>query len=301
MAILNRVAGWLARLGALVACAGLILTGCAGSPAPVAVPSEAPTTGVPGLPRPEHVVVVILENRGFEQVVGNPEAPYLNELINQAALFTAATAITHPSQPNYLALFSGDTQGVRDNGCPYSFAAPNLARQLLDAQLSFAIYAEDLPSAGDPVCSNGGYARKHNPLPNFTNVPPQLSQPFSAFGPDYAALAQVAFVIPNLCHDMHDCPVATGDAWLRAHLDGYRRWADTHRSLLVITWDEAEGGSPTNRIPLIITGQLVKPGRYAEPVDHYRLLRTLEDMFGLGHLGQAISRTPILDAWAPAS
>ncbi len=284
----------------------LLTAGCGGQPAPVVVPTQPPTSGVAGvagLPRPDHVVVVVMENHGLDQVVGNPAAPYLNQLANQGALFTQASAVTHPSEPNYLALFSGDTQGVTDDGCPYSFGTPNLARQLLDAGLGFALYAEGLPRSGDPVCSAGEYARKHNPVPDFTDLPAQLSQPFRAFGPDhpdhpdYTALPQVSFVVPNLCDDMHDCPVAAGDAWLRSKLDGYRRWAATHHSLLVVTWDEDEDNSPANRIPLIMTGQMVRPGRYAEPVDHYRLLRTLEDMFGLGHLGHAIPRTPITDTW----
>ncbi len=281
----------------LVASVGLLTAGCGGQGLPVVVPTQGPSSSVAGLPRAAHVVVVIMENHNLDQVVGNPDAPYLNALISEGALFTQASAIAHPSQPNYLALFSGDTQGVTDDGCPNSFAAPNLARQLLDAHLGFALYAEDLPAAGDPVCDSDDYARKHNPVADFSNLPGRLSQPFTAFGPDYAALPQVSFVIPNLCHDMHNCTTAAGDAWLRSALDGYRRWAATHQSLLVVTWDEAEDDSAANRIPLIVTGQMVRPGRYAEQVDHYTMLRTLKDMFGLGHIGHAIQRAPILDTW----
>ena len=239
----------------------------------------------------------MLENHNYNQVIGKRSAPFLNELANGGALFTDSRAITHPSQPNYLALFSGDTQGVTGDSCPNSFATPNLAGQLLDAHLDFALYAEDLPTPGDPVCSSGDYARKHNPVPDFTNLPGRLSQPFTAFGSDYAALPQVSFVIPNLCHDMHDCPIAAGDAWLRSTLDGYRRWSAANQSLLVVTWDEAENNSAANRVPLIMAGQMVRPGRYAESVDHYAVLRTIEDMFGLGHIGNATQCTPIRDIW----
>ncbi len=287
---------WLIALLAVVASLGLT-GGCAGQGRLVAVPAQSPTSSLAGMPRPDHVVVVIMENHNLDQVVGDPDAPYLNQLISEGALFTQASAITHPSQPNYLALFSGDTQGVTGDGCPNSFDTPNLGRQLLDAHFGFGLYAEDLPTAGDPVCSRDQYARKHNPVPDFTNLPGRLAQPFTAFGADYAALPQVSFVIPNLCDDMHDCPIAAGDAWLRSNLDGYRRWAATHQSLLVVTWDEAEDNSAANRVPLIMAGQMVRPGRYAEPVDHYRVLRTLEDMFGLGHIGNAIPSTPILDTW----
>ncbi len=287
---------WATVLLALAAMVGLT-AGCGGQGRPVVVPTQSPTSSLTGLPRPDHVVVVIMENHNLDQVVGNPDAAYLNQLISEGALFTQDSAITHPSQPNYLALFSGDTQGVTGDGCPNSFATPNLARQLLDAHLGFALYAEDLPTAGDPVCSRDQYARKHNPVPDFTNLPGRLAQPFTAFGSDYAALPQVSFVIPNLCHDMHDCPIAAGDVWLRSNLDGYRRWATTHQSLLVVTWDEAEDNAAANRVPLIMTGQMVRPGRYAEPVNHYRVLRTLEDIFGLGHIGNTIRSTPILDTW----
>lgn len=203
---------WAIALLAVVASVGLITAGCSGQSGPVAVPTQGPTSGLAALPRPRHVVVVIMENQNLDQVVGNPDAPYLNQLISDGALFTQDSAITHPSQPNYLALFSGGTQGVTGDSCPHSFAAPNLAGQLLDAHLGFALYAEDLPAAGDPVCDRAGYARKHNPVPDFTNLPGRLGQPFTAFGSDYAALPQVSFVIPNLCHDMHDCPIADGDA-----------------------------------------------------------------------------------------
>ncbi len=288
---------WATALLVVVASVGLITAGCGGQPRSTVVPTQGPTSSLTGLPRPQHVVVVIMENQNLDQVVGNPDAPYLNQLIGGGALFTQDSAVAHPSQPNYLALFSGDTQGVTGDSCPHSFATPNLASQMLDAHLGFALYAEDLPAAGDPVCSTDDYARKHNPVPDFTNLPGRLTQPFTAFGSDYAALPQVSFVIPNLCHDMHDCPLADGDAWLRTALDGYRRWAATHQSLLVVTWDEAEDNSAANRVPLIVTGQMVRPGRYAESVDHYRVLRTLEDMFGLGHIGNAIQRTPIRDIW----
>lgn len=165
---------WATALLVLAATVGLTAS-CGGLGPPVAVPTERPPSSPAGLPRPDHVVVVIMENHNLDQVVGNPDAPYLNQLISEGALFTQASAITHPSQPNYLALFSGDTQGVTGDGCPNSFDTPNLARQLLDAHFDFTLYAEDLPAAGDPVCSRDQYARKHNPVPDFTNLPARLA------------------------------------------------------------------------------------------------------------------------------
>ncbi|WP_245573164.1 alkaline phosphatase family protein [Amycolatopsis benzoatilytica] len=249
------------------------------------------------MPRPDHVVVVVLENHGSDQVAGNPKAGYLNQLAAEGARFTNATGVAHPSQPNYLALFSGNVQGITDDSCPHTFTAPNLARQLLDAGHSFGAYAEDLPKAGYSGCQAGDYVRWHAPWTDFTTVPPSVNRPFSEFGPDFAKLPTISFVIPNMCHNMHNCGTAVADAWLRAHLSGYAAWAATHNSLLVVTFDEAEDASATNGIPLSLTGPMVRPGSYAEPVDHYRLLRTLEAMYGLPALGNAADREPISDAW----
>jgi len=245
------------------------------------------------VPRFDHVVVVVEENRSYADIIGNSAAPYLNSLAAGGALFTRSYALTHPSEPNYLALFSGATHGLTDDSCPHSYAAPNLGSQLLGAGLSFAGYSDSLPSDGFTGCSSGPYARKHNPWVNFPNVPASGNRTLSRFGSNYAALPTVSFVIPNLDHDMHDGSVAGGDSWLKAHLDGYARWASTHNSLLIVTWDE-DDRSAGNHIPTIFYGASVKVGRYAERITHYRVLRTLEAAYGLASLGGAL---PITDVW----
>ena len=103
------------------------------------------------------------ENRGYGEIIGSPQAPYINQLALAGASFTDAHAITHPSLPNYLALFSGSTQGVMDDSCPLSFRLPNLQSDLLEAKLTFVGYSEDLPATGSDVCVSGYYARKHVP------------------------------------------------------------------------------------------------------------------------------------------
>ncbi len=249
------------------------------------------------MPRPAHTVVVVLENRAFGQVIGSPDAPYLNELGRRGALFTHSYAITHPSEPNYLALFSGSTQGVTSDNCPLSFSGPNLASGLLAAGQTFTGYAEDLPAVGSAVCSAGEYARKHVPWADFRNVPPSASRPFSSFpASDFGRLPTVSFVIPNLCNDMHDCSVATGDAWLRAHLSGYVNWAMSHDSLLIVTFDE-DDGTQLNQIPTIFVGQQVRPGSYPERVTHYTVLATIEAAYGLPRDGAAAAVSPITDIW----
>jgi acid phosphatase len=252
------------------------------------------------LPRPAHVVVVVEENHAYDAILGASAAPYINSLAAGGATFTQSFAVTHPSQPNYLALFSGSTQGVTDDGGPHTFAAPNLGGELIQSGRTFAGYSEGLPSAGYTGLVSGGYARKHNPWSDFADVPASANQPLTSFPSDFSKLPTVSFVIPTLGDDMHDGSVRQGDDWLRDHLSAYATWAKTHDSLLVVTWDE-DDRSASNQIPTIIAGQGVKPGRYAEHVTHYGVLRTLEDMYGLGHAGASAQAAPITDIWASAA
>jgi hypothetical protein len=300
------------RLAALAAAAATLTTaGCVssstgagagpagasqvGSAAIATAPSVA---GHPALPRPAHVVIVMMENHSFADVIGSQAAPYLTSLAAGGADFSQSFAITHPSQPNYLALFSGSTQGVTSDTCPLTFSAPNLAADLLTANKTFTSYSEDLPSAGSKACTAGNYARKHAPWTDFSNVPGSVSKPFRSWpAGNYANLPDVSFVIPNLCDDMHNCPVATGDAWIRVHLSGYATWAMKHNSLLIITWDE-DDNTAANQIPTIFAGQHVKPGRYSTRINHYSVLRTIEDAFDLSYDGAAATASPITSIWA---
>jgi len=239
-----------------------------------------------------------MENHSYGDIIGSPDAPFINQLASHGAIFTHSRAVTHPSEPNYLALFSGSTQGVADDSCPHRFSTPNLAADLIRAGKSFAGYAEDIPAAGPAVCSAGEYARKHVPWVNFSNVPGSVSMPFTSFGSGgFGQLPTVSFVIPNLCDDMHDCSVPAGDAWLRAHIGGYADWAMSHNSVLIVTWDE-DDGSQANQIPTIFAGQQVRPGRYAEPITHYSILATIDAAYALPRDGQAATATPVTSIWA---
>jgi acid phosphatase len=249
-----------------------------------------------GLPRPDHVVVVVEENKGFGRIFNSPEAPYINSLAAQGALFISSFAVRHPSEPNYLALFSGSTQGVGDDSCPHSFNRPNLGSALIDAGLTFAGYSESMPQAGYLGCETGTYARRHNPWSNFPAIPAEANLPFTAFPTNYADLPSVAFVVPNLGNDMHDGPIQRGDDWLQEHLDGYIQWAQTHNSLFVLTWDE---GSGNNQIATLMVGPMVRPGEYCERIDHYTVLRTLLDMFRLTPFGSTTNVDAITSAWRP--
>jgi acid phosphatase len=245
-------------------------------------------------------VVVIEENRSNAHIIGSADTPYINSLARLGATFTDYHAIAHPSQPNYLALFSGSTQGVIDNTIPRRFTAPNLGGQLVKAGFDFGGYSEDLPYTGYPGPKYRDYHRRHNPWADFADVPAWDNMPMRRFPSPghYEELPDVSFVVPNLRHDMHDGTIRQGDDWLKQQLDPYAQWAMTHNSLLVVTWDE-DDLSESNRIPTVIVGQGVEPGAYPQPLSHYSLLRTLEDMYGLPALGNAAQATPIDMVWSP--
>ena len=129
-------------------------------------------------------------------------------------------------------------------------------------------------------------------------MPAEANQPLSAMPADYAQLPTVSFVVPNLCHDMHNCSIAEGDEWLRENIDGYAQWALTHDSLLIVSFDESASKSDrANHIATVAVGQRVVPGAVTERTDHYRLLRTLEDLYGLPPLGNSAQSTAIVQLW----
>lgn len=251
------------------------------------------------LPRPERVVVVIEENRGYAQIMNMRNSnSYIHALARRGMLFTQSYGVGHPSQPNYLALFSGSTQGMDNNACPNNFTSGNLASRLLDAGLSFASFSESLPATGDLSCAAGAYRRKHNPVSNWqgSTLPAGLNRRFSDFPADFAALPTVSFVIPDQDHDMHDGSFEAADAWLKAHIEPYVDWAMKHNSLLVLTWDE-DDGSEGNRIVTILVGPMVKRGESSQRIDHYSVLRTLLDFYGLPALGASRDAMPIKGVW----
>jgi acid phosphatase len=264
----------------------------AGAPCLAAVRQSA-------IPEPAHVVVVIEENRSFEQIVGNPSAPYINRLIRRAALFSGSHGVTHPSLPNYFALFAGRTN-TNGDGCPATGIptdAPNLASELIAAHRSFTGYAEALPTPGFTGCWAGTYARTHAPWVHFSSVPASASVPLAALR-SYDDLPTVAFIVPDVLDDMHDGSIRRGDAWLAAHLEPLLAWGWTHGVLVIVTWDE--GFDATNHIPTIFVGPMVRPGRYAEYIDHFRVLRTIEALYRLPSLGATRSASPITDCWRSA-
>jgi acid phosphatase len=265
---------------------------------------------------PSHIVVVIEENHSYDQIIGNADAPFINKLAAEGALFTDSHGIAHPSQPNYLALFSGSTQGTTGDGAVRGtpLTAPNLGAALIANGYTFAGYSEGLPAVGSLKHSApGGYARKHNPWsdwqadsPGPNQLPAGANQPFKNFASDFDRLPTVAFVVPNLNHDQHGdgltadrTLIRESDAWLQRNIGAYAQWAVTHNSLLIVTWDEDDNDdSPANHIATILIGAQVKPGKYAQRIDHYGVLRMIEDFYGLPRAGASEQAAPIVGAIA---
>jgi acid phosphatase len=259
---------------------------------------------------PGHIVIAILESHGYSQLIGSSSAPYINNLANDtsSALFTESYAITHPSQPNYLVLYSGSTQGVTDNNVPSGnpFTTANLGRQLIDSGKTFITYSEDLPEVGYNGATSDAYARKHNPVTNWmgsgiNQVSPTTNQPFSAFPTDnFSLLPTVCYVVPNLKNDMHNgtdpSRIRTGDKWIYYNLDSYIQWAKTNNSLFILTFDE-EGNTTENHIITIFTGQMVQSGQYSAKINHYSVLHTIEKMYGLPYIDDSLALTPITYCW----
>jgi len=299
-----------ACLCALATATCLYLAGCNRSQ--TAIPSPAPSgtssstrSPAPGSSRTQHrtptsppsvaslvkhVTIIIMENHGYGEIIGNAEAPYINSLAKSSALFTNSYAISHPSEPNYLALYSGSTQGLTGDDCPTNFPGPSLGGELIGAHKTIRGYMEDLPSVGSTVCANEDYARKHNPLADFSDTPTQSSVPYVQISADMASNAYptVAFIAPNLRDDMHDGTIAMGDQWLAANVPAILAFDATHKGLLILTWDEDDKRSG-NQIATIAAGPMVIPGRYNQQINHYSVLRTVTNLFSL----------PVLNGAAP--
>jgi hypothetical protein len=297
--------GWVARVlavlvgvGALTACTSHAVVGHRSSSRSTA----SSTASTPRTRRPAHIVVVVMENRSYADIVHNRTAPYLNELLEQSASYSDFHAEAHPSLPNYLALFSGSTHRLRSDSCHHQFRSESLADEVLDAGLSYTSYAESLPRVGYAGCAAPGYrrippsmyeyVRIRAPWTAFSDIPADLNQPFTSFPPDYSRLPVLSFVIPNLQDSMHSGSVSRGDHWLAIHIGAYATWAHRHHSWLVITWDEDDYRAD-NHIPTIITGAGIVAGTYSQPIDHYDLLRTIEVALGVPAIGSAAHAAPI--------
>lgn len=264
-------------------------------------PTSAPGPGASGEPGPipafGHVFLLVMENKRYDQVIGSSAAPYLNDLANRYALATADTAVSHPSQPNYLALWSGSTQGVTDDGV-HDITAPTLADQVEASGRTWHVAAENVPlgcyrgaTAFGGEDGSGSYARKHEPAISFTSVSSDSTRcgqitDFRHFDPTEGNLW---LIVPNLCDDTHDCPIGTGDAFLRRFLPTILDSPAFADGVLFITWDEGSGSAGGGgRVPLVVVSpRSLWVGTSDTPHDHYSILRTIETAWGLPCLANA--------------
>ena len=246
-----------------------------------------------------HVIWIWMENRSYDNVVGNRSAPYRNRLAAQCGLATDYRAVAHPSLPNYVAATSGGTWGIADDSPPstHRLRVASIFGQLTAAGKTWRSYEESMPSNCD-LTSSGDYAVKHNPAAYY--VPdreacrrsdvPMGTTSSGRFTSDLRAgrLPTFSFVTPNLCDDMHDCSTSTGDRWLSRWVPRIVAGPDYRRgdTVLVITFDEAE--DPSNRVAAVVVSPSTPPRtRSAASFTHYSLLKTTEQLLGLPALGRA--------------
>ena len=293
-------------LGCLVAIA---LTACGGS-ASSAEPIQSHPTPPARAPRgtPTHIAVVVMENHEYGDIIKSSNAPYINGLARSYALATGMYAISHPSLPNYLALTGGSTFGISSDCTDCTVVARGIVDQLKAARVSWRAYMEGLPHPCFTGAGAGDYAKKHDPFVYYTRTAsnPALCAnvvPFNRLAADERAggLPRFVWITPNLCHDMHDCSVATGDRFLSSMVPPLLNALGPH-GLLVLTWDEGSSDAGCCRlasgghIATILAGGLARRGaRLRTPVDHYSVLQLVEDLLGLPRLrGAACACTPSL-------
>jgi hypothetical protein len=262
-----------------------------------------------GVPAHDRVVIVVMENKSYGVASSQP---YTQTLMAQGATFARSFAVTHPSQPNYIALFAASTLGVTSDVCPAPgspFSAENLGHACEAAGKTWRAYSENLPVAGGTACSYDGnastglYTRKHDPWTYFTNVDHLNERPYGDLAIDLAAntLPNLVYIIPNNCHNSHNsstpgCTALDADTWLSQNLPAVIG-ALGPNGLLILTWDEDDSASG-NHILTVFVGPHVQQGVVSNiSVSHYTMLRTICDAMGLTPFAQGVFETPITYVW----
>ena len=278
--------------------------GATPTPTPTPTPGGVPAAAVPAF---NHVYVIVFENHEYSQIVGSSAAPFINSLVTTYGVSTSFYAERHPSEPNYLALVSGSTQGVTDDG-QYNLGAENLFHQLSTAGHSWHSYQQGFPgncytgssasSRVDGAGLSGAYARKHDPAISFTNVsgdPAQCANITGLAGFDPAA-ADFELIVPNLINSMHDGTIADGDAFLKAFLPQITGSAAFNNSVVFVTFDEGTSntGGGGRVVTIAIPSGRTTNWSSSSTYSHYSILRTVEEAWGLPLLGGA-SSAPAID------
>ncbi len=250
--------------------------------------------GVAGNVQYDHVVWIMLENVGYS-VVGSSSAPFFNQMASRCGLATNYYAISHPSLPNYIALTSGSTQGISDDGEPAShpLRSPSIFSQLAS---NWRALVESMPTPCDRVTS-GQYAARHNPAVYYTSIGASCRRNDVPLRFPLNLSAAFTMIVPNICDDMHSCPVAVGDAWLRrvVPLIIASSQYQSRSLVLFITFDENDSDA-SNRVPtLVIAPSTPKGERATARFTHYSLLRTTETLLHLGPLDFATTAPSMIN------
>ena len=281
------------------------------APTPVSVPLvQTAVANIPGaivpntkIPKFEHIIVIVFENRNYADVIGNSSLPTFNQLATDHVLLTQYYAVTHPSLPNYLALIGGDTFGITSD-CNDCFINQKSLPDLIEASgRSWKTYQEDLP-APCFIGDSGYYAQKHDPFIYFDSIRTQSQRcqksvvPLTALDADLArnTLPDYSFIMPNLCNSGHDCNLQTGDKWLGRMINKLTgSTALGQQYLIAIVFDEASEdnssccglpGQAGGRVMAVLVSPLAKAGfQDKTPLSHYSLLKTILVSWGLPGLG----------------
>lgn len=275
------------------------IAGCgAGAPD---TPVRLPVPGSVPASRSSHVVTIVMENKDAGSVLGPGGMPFVRRLARRYGVATAAYGVRHPSLPNYLALTGGSTFGIASDCTSCHVAAASIVDQLEARRIGWRAYMEGMPRACyGGASSPAGYAKKHDPFLYFDRIARNPARcrrvvPLTRLDADLrrGRLPAYAWISPGLCHDTHDCPAATGDRFLARLVPPLLRALGPH-GFLVLTWDEGTGasgccgGSRGGHVATVVAGPDVRPGaRSARPLDHYGVLRTVEDALGLPRLRAA--------------
>jgi phosphatidylinositol-3-phosphatase len=255
--------------------------------------SQVPAT----VPR-QHIVVIVMENKRYSSIMGSRHAPFMNALARRFGRANRYFANDHPSLPNYLNLIAGHDFGINDNGEHYRLRARTLVDQLEAKGLTWRAYMEGMRADRTAPCpfptTAPRYAKKHNPFAYFVNITSNSARcrrvvPLGRFKHRLArGLPNFTWITPGMCHSMHDCSIASGDAWLRRTVPPILRRL-SGRDLLFVVFDEgltpAGGGG---HIACIVAGPGARRGAVSRHrYSHFSLLKTIESEFGLRYLRHA--------------
>ncbi len=287
------------------------------TPRPTLTPTVPQSDYAGQIPNFAHIVLIVLENHGISQVIGNAAYPNLNALAKQNVLLSNYFATTHPSLPNYISLVSGATQKITSDCTTCFVNAPNLADEIEASGHSWKSYEEDMPSPCFIGDSNP-YAQKHDPFLYFDSIRNNSDRcqksivPLTQLSTDLATnqLPDFSFITPNLCDDGHNCSLEVADKWVGQMVSALQSSpALGKNSLIIITFDESESDNTTccgmgkkagGQVMTILISPLAKQGfNDNTPYDHYSLLKTILIAWNLPDLGNTKNpqTLPIFDPW----